>query len=398
MNSKKLTVVPCVFFLACFISQEALATDILTPMVESYQHATTGWFNALQGYAKKLFWLLATIDFAWAVSFLWLKSEMSEVTAALIKKIMTIGFFYSLLLYADTWVPAIIDSFTMAGAKASGLVGGLSPSKVVDLGVELSTVLLSKMREMSLFDSAGAILIAGVSALGILICFALVAVQLTVALIESYIIIGAGVLFLGFGGSQWTRNYSEKYMTYATSAGIKLFVIQLIIGIGFVQAQSWMSLVNTSQETVGLTDIFYTLAGALMLLYISKEIPAIAASALSGTPNLGGGDLIATGVSAAGGAIVGAKMAMNGVGMASRGLPSLMGQGMKAASALSGAGGRAKGQGGGGSGMSGGSPFSNMNNAATSLASGIGKLAAPAVSRLAAKKAATYGKNEGNKN
>jgi type IV secretion system protein TrbL len=385
INKKKIAIVSGVL-IAVFLSQSVFAADVLTPLVEQYKGATNGWFNVLQGYAKRLFWLLATMDFALAVSFLWVKSELSEITVTLIKKIMAIGFFYSLVLYADTWIPAIIDSFTIAGAKASGLANGLSPSKVVDLGVNLSTSLLDSAKKMSLFDSPIAILLSGLCALVILICFVLVAVQLTVALIESYIIIGAGILFLGFGGSQWTRNYSEKYVTYAASVGIKLFIIQLIIGVGLTQAESWMDLVTASQDKMDLVNIFYTLAGALMFFFISMKIPELASSALSGTPQLGGADMIATGMSAANGAVAGAKIAMNGLGVASHGVTSVMSAGVKAASGLSKLGGR--GTGVSGASAQSGYPFSNMKNAQHALSSNVGKLDSSSVKKLAAKKAA----------
>jgi len=50
--------------------------------------------------------------------------------------------------------------------------------------------------------------VAGITALVVVIAFAIIAAQLLVALVESFIVMGAGVLFLGFAGSRWTKFFT----------------------------------------------------------------------------------------------------------------------------------------------------------------------------------------------
>ena len=61
-------------------------------------------------------------------------------------------------------------------------------------------------------------------------CFTFIAALVFVTLVEAYVIINAAVLFMGFGGSQWTREYALAPIRYAVAVGAKLFVLTLIVG------------------------------------------------------------------------------------------------------------------------------------------------------------------------
>jgi type IV secretion system protein TrbL len=265
----------------------ASAADILDTIASTYQTASSGWFSKLQGYATSLFWLLAAIELAWAaITWALEKDAMTTFMAAFIKKIMGISFFYALLLYASTWIPAIINSFQTAGKTAGGFSGaGITPSSVIDLGISTAAQMLEKIKDMSLLDSPMTIVVAGLSALGMVIAFTIIAAQLMIALIESYIIIGAGVLFLGFGGSRFTTDFAHKYICYAFANGVKLFMLYLILAIGMAQAETWGTLLSTTQ----LNNIFAVLGASLVLAFLSFQIPGLAASMLSGAPSLTAG-------------------------------------------------------------------------------------------------------------
>ncbi len=282
----------------------ASAADILDTITNSYQSASSGWFSKLQGYATTLFWLLAAIELAWAgITWALEKDAMTTFMAAFIKKIMGISFFYALLLYASTWIPAIINSFQTAGKNAGGFSGaGITPSSVIDLGISTAAQMLEKIKDMSLFDSPMTIVVAGLSALGMVIAFTIIAAQLMIALIESYIIIGAGVLFLGFGGSRFTTDFAHKYVCYAFANGVKLFMLYLILAIGMAQAETWGALLATSE----LNNIFAVLGASLVLAFLSFQIPGLAASMLSGAPSLTAGSAAQSMAILAAGAITGA--------------------------------------------------------------------------------------------
>ena len=289
----------------------ATGSSIFDSITSCYQSASTAWFQVLQGYANTLFWLLAAIELAWAgITWALEKDNLTAFTAALVKKIMGIGFFYALLLNAGDWIPAIINSMRKAGQDAAG-VPSLSPSAIVDEGINAANALLVGVKDLGLFDSLMTIMIAGLSAIGIIIAFVVIAGQLMVALIESYIAIGAGVLFLGFGGSRWTTDFTQKYISYAFATGVKLFMLYLIIGLGMTSATGWATLIQQNINTpASTTTIFSVFGGSLILCFMAWQVPSMAAAMLSGSPSLTAGAGIATAASigagtlAAGGAVI----------------------------------------------------------------------------------------------
>lgn len=266
-------------------------TQILDNIAQSYKAASAGWTGTLLGFANNLFRLLAIIEFTWSCA-VWAleKNEYQSFVAAIVKKFMWIGTFYMILLNGPTWIPAIIDSFTDAGIAASGS-SGLSPSEVFTTGLDNAATMLEGIKNMSLLDDMGVIIVAGLSGLAIVIAFAIIAGQLLVALVESYIAISAGLLFLGFGGSRWTTDFVQKYIGYAMATGVKLFMLFLIIGIGNTQAQTWKAMLLTigTPGVPAFNIILSVLGGSVLLAYLAMQIPAQAASMLAGSPSLTAG-------------------------------------------------------------------------------------------------------------
>lgn len=285
-------------------------TGILDNIAQTYKTAATGWTGALLGYANRLFMLLATIELAWSFA-VWAldKNEFQSFISAVAKKIMWIGIFYALLLNGPVWIPLIIDSFVGAGSAAGGS-GGLSPSEVFTTGLDNAATMLEGIKNMSLWDDFASIVIAGLSAIVIVLAFAVIAGQLLVALVESYIAISAGLLFLGFGGSRWTTDFVQKFIGYAVATGVKLFMLYLIIGIGNTQAQTWKAMLATiGTPGVPVFNIILTvLGGSVLLMFMAIQIPAMAASMLAGSPTLTAGAAAAT-AGMVGAGIVGAGAA-----------------------------------------------------------------------------------------
>lgn len=293
-----------------FSVQVRADTGILDNIALTYKTAATGWTGTLLTYANRLFMLLATIELAWSF-IVWVldKNEFQSFISAIAKKIMWIGIFYALLLNGPTWIPLIIDSFVDAGSAAGGSAG-LSPSEVFTTGLDNSATMLEGIKNMSLWDDFASIVIAGLSAILIVLAFAVIAGQLLVALIESYIAISAGLLFLGFGGSRWTTDFVQKFIGYAVATGVKLFMLYLIIGIGNTQAQTWKTMLATiGTPGVPVFNIILTvLGGSVLLMFMAIQIPAMAASMLAGSPTLTAGAAAAT-AGMVGAGIVGAGAA-----------------------------------------------------------------------------------------
>jgi type IV secretion system protein TrbL len=158
-----------------------------------------------------------------------------------------------------------------------------------------------------------------------------IAIQFIVAMVESYIIVAAGFIFLGFGGSRWTVPYTERYIGLAFSIGLKIMLLYLLIGTGMNLSNDWM----TDAEKVSLSlnpamSAFEIMGAALIFLMLCWQIPKLFAAVLGGSPALSGGDLLAT----ATGVAAGAAMVGSFIGDSSR----AVGSGVSAVSHALGAG------------------------------------------------------------
>lgn len=279
---------------------------VLDQIVSQFQATAAGWQGTLRSFALTSFYILALVELAWSLSRLALgRADFSEWLGELVRQIMFLGFFLALLRNSVTWSTAIVNSFRQAAGAAGN--SGIEPSDVFTAGVKLATTVL---RQMSLFDPAASagFMVAGIV---ILVCFALMAAGMVLALVESYIIISAGVLFMAFGASRWTKDFAVSTIRYAVSVGAKLFIMQLLLSVGTGFIQTWA---NTNAAGQMDNAALCVLIGvSIVLLALVKIIPDTFQRMINGSSFGQGSALI--GASAA----VGAGVAAVGIGMAGAG-------------------------------------------------------------------------------
>jgi type IV secretion system protein TrbL len=303
-----------IFLICVLLASHEVHAQILDSIDVTYQSASSSWLGKMMPIAKGLFWRLATIEFAWS-AIVWAvqQENLQSFTAVVIKKIMGIGFFYALLINAGDWMPAIINSFAKAGQTAGS--GSLTPSQVVDTGIHFANIVLAAIEKKSLWKDSMTVIVGGLSALGMVLAFTIIAGQLLIALIESYIVVSAGVLFLGFGGSRWTTDFTQKYLSYAVATGIKLFMLYLIVSLGMTEAEAWQGLLKTSKYS----DMISVLGASLILCFLAFQIPNMAASMLSGAPSLTAGAAMGTAGAVAAGTVAAGGAAMSPALQSARG-------------------------------------------------------------------------------
>ena len=254
-----------------------VANNSLDKIVTLYRDKASSWETALRNYALTLFFLLAAIEFAVSAIRLALRGcDASEWLAELVNQVLFLGFFLALLNNSSAWAKAIVDSFRSAANQAAISSGGssnLAPSDIFDTGLGIASKVADQTSLFSPASSLGLI----VCALVILICFALIAAFLIVSLVESYVVISAGVLLMGFGGSRFTKDYAVRTMTYAVSVGAKLFVLQLLIALG---QQIFQTLSQSFEAKT--TDIFVVVGSAVVMLALVKIIPEMIQALING--------------------------------------------------------------------------------------------------------------------
>ena len=243
----------------------------------AYASATASWLGTLQPLAQRLFLLLATIELIWS-GIWWAHARRHEevVLSRILKKVVTLMFLFTVLLLAPTWIPTIIGSFVRAGQLASGF-DSLDPSTVVQVGIDIAIAMFDSI------DSVLALLKAPwwlfIAPIFVIFSFTVIAGVLLMTLIESYVVIGGGILLLGFAGSRWTVSFAEGYLVYAVRVGVKLFVLYLLIGIGMSLPQTWIQSASFSLWP-NPRAFFEVMGGAMIFAMIIWRVPEFAASML----------------------------------------------------------------------------------------------------------------------
>lgn len=335
-----------------FAEETAEQVKILNAIGDFYKPLQTTWFHVIKGYAERLFWILVLVDVGWSgVIYALEKNDIGEIVVSLTKKIFPIGFFWSLLKFADTWIPAIINSFVQIGQQAGG-TGAVTPDGIIYEGASVALGILQTIKTLGVFDSLAAVFPLVIISIIVFLCYAFVAVQLLITLIESYMMIGAGVILLGFGGSRWTTDFATKYLQSAVGTGLKLMMLYLILGAG---KSIFGNTMIDPDHLMGTA--FAALGAALVYGYLAFSVPAIASGMMSGSPALTAGGALGAavtmgaamagaaaatsgGVSAAAGAVGGAAAGAGGIAKAlGAGYSSALDSGKSGMSALAHAGG-----------------------------------------------------------
>src|SRR2546426_5665516 len=84
-----------------------MSSTILNDIVRDYESITTAWFTSLFPIAQAVFWTLVLIELTWSAVW-WVvdREDGLSVVAALLRKVLAVGFFYALLLNGGTWIRA----------------------------------------------------------------------------------------------------------------------------------------------------------------------------------------------------------------------------------------------------------------------------------------------------
>jgi type IV secretion system protein TrbL len=294
------------------VAAAASGSGTLTDVANAFKLTSGTWISTALAYARHLFFALVALELAWTgVTYLLQRDNLSDFVANLVLKLMGVFFFLAVLQNAPTWIPDIVNSFAQAGSTIGGQTNVLDPSATFGEGLQLAEAMVVSINSPDMFTAMIPALLSVLCAIWVVAAYAVVAGQLMVTLIESYIIISAGLFFLGFSGSRWTLPFSERYIGYAISVGIKLFMLYLIIGLGQTLTIQWLTLFKPG--VAAAPQLYIGVAGsALVFMLLGWQIPNLAASLMNGSPSMSFGAIANTASSMAVGA---ASLTGTGVGV-----------------------------------------------------------------------------------
>ncbi len=359
--------------------------NVIDRFLAAYLNAIDSGFGLIRPDVLNVMSLLIVIAIGLAAVF-WALDENNNVTAALFRKILLIGFFAWLVNDWSGLTKTIVLGFAQLGLKAGGAGVNVntflsSPSDLVYMGMKLVTGMSIQMKELSgpigFFENFAMILVLGIAIIGVIIAFVILAVQVFVTIIEFRLVTLAAFILIPFGILKQTSFLSDRALGYVASSGLKVLTIALIVSVG---SKTFETL--TLSPVPSIESAISILIASVVLMMLALVVPSIAAALITGGPQIGAGAALA----GAAGVAAGAGAAYL-TGRAAIGAPGAIAAKAKAAAGAIGGGGAAPSSGGGSAG--GGGPAGGGMQPANSPSGGgnitdAGTSGAPRASKAAA--------------
>lgn len=268
---------------------------MLDQVVTEFATRASAWQAVVMDAAMWLFWTLGTISLVFTFGFMALrKADIGEFFAEFIRFILFFGFFLWLLRNGPDMADAIIQSLARIGVQASG-VASVTPSGIVDVGFMILKQALKNSSAWSPVDS----FIGVALSVGILILLAVVAVNMLLLLVSGWLLMYAGIFFLGFGGSRWTSDMAINYYKTVLGVAVQIMTMVLLVGIGNDLLSSFYSKMNTG--TLNFEELGVMLVFCVALLMLVNRVPPLVAGIVTGA-SVGGAGIGQFGAGAAFGA------------------------------------------------------------------------------------------------
>lgn len=257
----------------------------------------------------------------------WALGGEDNVIGRFVRKILYVGCFAFILNRFSTLAEIIFRSFAQAGLTAGG--GTLSandllrPGKLASTGFSAAWPLLDQASEMvgftTFFDNFLTIVILLFAWALVVVAFFVLAVQMFVTILEFKLTSLAGFVLVPFALWNRTSFLAERVLGNVISAGVKVMVLGVIVGIGANFFSEFTQALQGQEPDIG--QAMSLVLASLALFGLGIFGPAIASGLVSGAPQLGAGAAVGTTVGAAGltmvagGAAVGGARALAGTAL-----------------------------------------------------------------------------------
>jgi type IV secretion system protein VirB6/type IV secretion system protein TrbL len=308
------------------LSQSAAAAidrgGVLNEVSDRFLAESSGWAGVITQYASWLFWTLVVISMVWTFGMMALrKADIGEFFAELVRFTIFTGFFWWLLLNGPGFAMDIINSLRTIAAEASGMSRSLNPSTPIDIAFDIVAKAAKSYSITSPIDNLSIFL----TSVAILICLAVVAANVLLALINAWVMAYSGIFVLGFGGSRWTSDIAINYFRSVLGIALKLLTITLLVGIAVSIIDGYHASLS---EDAPMDELLVIFVVSLVMVILVNSVPNVIAglipgggAAASAGSSFGAGALMGAGMAAAGmatgGAALAAKASMGAMGGAS---------------------------------------------------------------------------------
>ena len=278
-------------------------------------------FGLLGGDVHFLAVTLISIDITLAGLF-WALGGEQDVLGRFIKKVLYVGAFAFILNSFSALAGIIFKSFAMAGITAGGGTISaedlLKPGTLASTGFTAAWPLLQQISQLTtfatFFDNFLTIIVLLFAWVLVILAFFILAIQLFVTILEFKLTTLAGFVLVPF--ALWNRSsfLAERVLGGVVSAGIKVLVLAVIVGIGSRFFGDFTASLQGSEPDI--VKALSLVLAALTMFGLGIFGPGIATGLVSGAPQLGAGAAVGTALGAAGVVAVGAGAVAAGAGAA----------------------------------------------------------------------------------
>lgn len=280
-----------------------------------FSDTVSAGFDALQGSVNGVFGLLIALVVA-LTGIQWALSPNREVLASGFGKVLLIGAFAWLINDWQRLSETIYAGFLELGLTAGG--GSLSREEFLNPGAILAQGwdIVKALGEtpapvdnpLDIVGNMADALILGLAMIGIMLAFAVLALQIIVSLLEFKIVTLGGFVLLPFGIWNKSAFLAERPLGYVVSSGLKVLALAIVVS----GARTIFDQLQPSANP-DIYEALTILVAAILLAMLALFIPNLASALVTGGPALGAGAAL-TGALAVGGA-----GALAGDGRGSRG-------------------------------------------------------------------------------
>ena len=328
-----------IFLLVAVVAISLMALDasaeeqVFDTILAKYQSAAAHWQGIMLSAAKSIFWPLALISLSWRL----IQRAIDGVDIpGLFREIFWpgffIGFYYFLLVNGSSIASAILSTFMHLADQGSAVSGmsslAYSPSGIMSMANEIWWEVLKTSGKGIVFslipgtDSGFFANLLGVFvSFGIWVLLAMVAIDVLILLIASWVLLYGGLVILAFGGGFGFgfHQYAINYFRSVIALGLQLLGTGLIVTVGLSVMQTDLI---AFKDGFNLQTLMSFLLCAMAMKMVVGSIPPMLAGMINGNVGALGpkgegviGGLVGAGVTAATtavslglGAAAGAKM------------------------------------------------------------------------------------------
>jgi len=222
--------------------------------------------------------------------------------------LIMVGFFLWCLQNYEEWTNGIIKGLPALAKSTSPSFDIEDPVKI---GISMVVSAFESFSGWEIGKGLINVVMCGIA----LICLALITGMLILVKCEAYVGVAAAIVMMGLGGSTLFKDYAVNVIRYVFATGFKLLVMTLVAGIGV------QFITSMNMDSLLIPDLVANVAVVVILLLLTKEVPAIVSGIISGSNVSSGLGGMGGGLAGmAGGLVGGAVGAALGAGQTAKNL------------------------------------------------------------------------------